>query len=650
MLKGVFVAVLAAALLVTGLGILVYVNIARDRLLPTPTSRPTAPPPPTLTRVPSPVPMPTATPEPLAAVVGRVREYSPGALIIVLTPLEGSVEQVIVPENTVVLRSTGERASLREIVPGAQIRAEGALDALGRMVAERVTIDVMTIPTTPTAAPVRSPTPPQATPIVRRAWYGEYFGNQALEGPPAFTREDQTIDFTWGQGGPSGLPNDHFSVRWRGRWPFAQGVYRFNTYSDDGVRLWVDDKLVIDRWVDQAATLASVELPMTAGDHDVRVEYYEAADQAQIRVWWEEAEHFTGWHGEYFGNPDLTGMPGLERSDPEIVFDWGRGSPAPNIPVDGFSARWTRALELPRGAYRLQVRADDGVRVWIDDRLFIDEWHDSKPKTYLSHVWFTGEAHEVRVEYYEAAGDANIRLWWEKVETFKGWRGEYYDNPELGGPPVFLRDDESIDFNWEHGSPQVGFPVDNFSVRWRKTVNLPEGLYRFWAEADDGVRLYVGSQRLIDHWVDSPAERKEGIIRLPAGDHTIAIEYYERGDLASIRVGWERIEGVTATPSPTVTSSPTATSTPEPTATLSGVPATATATQTLQPSHTPSPTHTSTSTEMPQPPTDTPAPSDIPTVTHTVEPSDTPAPTDTPAPPSETATPAPGITAAPEPG
>ena len=52
------------------------------------------------------------------------------------------------------------------------------------------------------------------------------------------------------------------------------------------------------------------------------------------------------WQGEYFANPDLAGGPVMVRSDPQISFDWGGGSPAPNIPPDYFSVRWTRNVDF----------------------------------------------------------------------------------------------------------------------------------------------------------------------------------------------------------------------------------------------------------------------------------------------------------------
>src|SRR5439155_25910684 len=66
------------------------------------------------------------------------------------------------------------------------------------------------------------------------------------------------------------------------------------------------------------------------------------------------------WQGQYFANPNLSGTPALTRADPAINFYWGAGSPDPAIPVDGFSVRWSRKLNLAAGTYRFATITDDG--------------------------------------------------------------------------------------------------------------------------------------------------------------------------------------------------------------------------------------------------------------------------------------------------
>jgi len=106
----------------------------------------------------------------------------------------------------------------------------------------------------------------------------------------------------------------------------------------------------------------------------------------------------------------LQGTPVIVRNDPDINFNWGSGSPDPLVPADNFSARWTRTLDFQSGMYRFSIRGDDGLRVFVDDNLIINEWRAAEafPPTYTADVNLTGGKHAIRIEYYEAYFDAYI--------------------------------------------------------------------------------------------------------------------------------------------------------------------------------------------------------------------------------------------------
>ena len=94
---------------------------------------------------------------------------------------------------------------------------------------------------------------------------------------------------------------------------------------------------------------------------------------------------FNGWRASYYANKDLAGAPVLVQDVPEVNFNWGLGSPGPNVPVDYFSARYERTLTLPFGNYMLTLRMDDGARVFIDDQIVLDDWRTG-PYRELSSV------------------------------------------------------------------------------------------------------------------------------------------------------------------------------------------------------------------------------------------------------------------------
>jgi len=114
----------------------------------------------------------------------------------------------------------------------------------------------------------------------------EYFNNDSLTGEPALVRTDRQVDFHWGDGSYSdGGPVDYFSVRWTGYFiPPAEDDYKFYTSTDDGVRLYLDDLLVIDDWHKHAETLNTYGTRLQAGTpHKIRLEYFEATGTATAR-------------------------------------------------------------------------------------------------------------------------------------------------------------------------------------------------------------------------------------------------------------------------------------------------------------------------------------------------------------------------------
>ncbi len=515
------------------------------------------------------------------------------------------------------------------------------------------------LPPQPTATPTRTPTPtPSATPTpipAVTAWRGEYFDNRDLIGEPVLVRNDAQIHFNWKTSAPAaGLPADNFSVRWTRVLSFPEGTYRFYARSDDGVRVWLDGNLIIDQWHESAGTTYSATRTLRAGLHGLRVEYFESRGAAQIRFWWERVETYPQWRGEYFANVSLMGNPRLVRNDVALNFDWGGSAPAPGLPANYFSVRWTRTMAFEAGLYRFHAVVDDGVRLYVDGELVLDEWRDGARREITVDQQLTAGTHTLRVEYYDRTGYALIRVWWEKITapTFPDWKGEYWSNRHLSGAPALVRNDPVIDFNWGTRAPAPGLPSDNFSVRWSRQVTFKAGTYRFYAQANDGIRIFIDGRLILNAWYDSPGDEVYTVDLALAGPHWLTVEYYDHLGVAMASFGWERLQPTptpTATPTWTPTQKPrrpvptptwTPTQTPKagkkplPTPTFTPVPS-----PTFTPSATPTPTVTPSPTRTPSP-----TPTWTPTATATFTP--TPSPTRTPKQlPTPTHTPVPTLTA-----
>jgi hypothetical protein len=381
-------------------------------------------------------------------------------------------------------------------------------------------------------------------------WQVSYWNNMTLSGEPVAQDQHARIDFNWADGAPrSPVTADRFSARWTRYVDVAAGTYRFTTTSDDGMRVYVDGRTVIDEWTDHPVRTVIADVGLSAGHHLVVVEYYENTGHAVAKVWWELAPGPSHrWRGEYFANRRLSGAPAMVREDAHVDFDWGPGSPGPAIPSNDFSVRWIRTAQLQPGDYRFTVTSDDGIRLYVDNRLVIDQWWDHPARTFTAYLRLTAGEHLIVVEYYEHTGRAMVHVSWEVVPP-ESWTGEYYDNRWLQGPPRLTRHDVGIDFDWGYGSPAPGIPKDRFSVRWIRTASFREGLYRFTTTTDDGVRLRVNGHLLIDHWRDQPPTSHSGTIYL-VGGVPIVMEYYEQGGVASARLTWARVGDDPPPPAP----------------------------------------------------------------------------------------------------
>jgi len=116
-----------------------------------------------------------------------------------------------------------------------------------------------------------------------------YFATTNLSGTPVLSRVE-SVNFNWGVTSPgTGVPASAFSVRWTGLIEApASGTYRLRTTADDGVRLWIDDVQLINKWTARGLTTdTAAGINLTAGQKvRVRMEYFVASGKAEARLYW----------------------------------------------------------------------------------------------------------------------------------------------------------------------------------------------------------------------------------------------------------------------------------------------------------------------------------------------------------------------------
>jgi hypothetical protein len=339
-------------------------------------------------------------------------------------------------------------------------------------------------------------------------WLATYWNNTILAGEPVLQRRESAIDHNWGFGSPHpAVEPDRFSARWTNTLPFPPGGYRFVVTVDDGARLWVDGRLIINEWQVQSERTFTAEIYL-AGGVPIRLEHFENTGVALIRLTWQRITVFSErWHAEYYNNRTLSGEPALIRDDAAIDFDWGADSPAPGIiNSDAFSVRWQRRIDLPAGQYRFTVTADDGARLWLNGRLLIDEWRPQPATTFERETSLPGGPVTMRMEYFENGGAAVARLDWTRVHPLPATApGDVVDVTMTGfvpgGPPeewyqeaegfqgvlLWTLNNSDVDrrYNWARWFPELE------PGRYEVSVFIPErfattGQAHYWVSHAEG--------------------------------------------------------------------------------------------------------------------------------------------------------------------
>ncbi len=407
-------------------------------------------------------------------------------------------------------------------------------------------------------------------------WQATYWNNIDLSGDPVLRifESDQgsnpSLDRNWGTWRPwPQVETDQFSARWERTLTLQPGRYRFTGTADDGMRVFVNGVKIIDEWQNTVvrAYTGYADVPRE-GPVTIVVEYYEFTNDAVAKLTWDRiygsdgiitgqtfVPRITGWRGEYFNSREPVGLPIYVRDDAEINFDWGIDSPVPEaIRSEGFSVRWSRTVNLPAGTYRFKTETDDGARLYVNNQLILDHWQS---QTFAAHTadWnHQGGSLKIVMEYYDELGLAAARLSWERLGEATPirpagpagiWSAEYFNNTILATGPVGVRQEQAIDFDWDRPTSPVPQYIqrEGYSARFKATLSLPRGKYRFVVTVDDGARLWINEKLVLDKWRKHPEITYSVDLDLPGGRTPVQLEYVNMEGDGRIRLTYERLDG-----------------------------------------------------------------------------------------------------------
>ncbi|MDY6989892.1 MAG: PA14 domain-containing protein [Thermodesulfobacteriota bacterium] len=315
---------------------------------------------------------------------------------------------------------------------------------------------------------------------------GRYYNDMELS-EYAFTRQDDRIDFAWGEGSPhESIENDTFSIEWTGEISVASdGVVPFFIESDDGVRLFVDEELIIDDWNRHAPAWNMGEKYLTAGPHTVKLQYFEYTCGAMVRLCWYHKRTLVpdtppAYDAGFHATPKKLQFmaPGQELRDSLVIQNYGLEPWEPaEVRLKVFNKTLGQELQptllqehvAPEG----YVRLDLVISAPMEEGAYWFEW-----QMYKEGVGLFGQKRAAHLPVFDATGCrplASLTADFDGTTDVTIEPGIQYT---CTGGPVDYTDGTSGEAAVVNGGQTIEY-------RFSELLAIPEGTIQFWAKAPD---------------------------------------------------------------------------------------------------------------------------------------------------------------------
>ncbi len=460
------------------------------------------------------------------------------------------------------------------------------------------------IGTVPTAASIHSPMEPI---IGFNATYYDIsslptisdVGDIVRYGQVILSKIDSIIDFTDNSyyGGSSwGLPKtDRFAAIYKGFiYMKSPGVCSFNVLVDDGIIIYVDGEEVLKSWKLQAPTSYTATVPLGPGVHNITICYFENYGIARLKVIIAVEEQFSkliklSIYGKYFNtqgaNPSQPDPSKVLNDELPLIYEgceeridyidlssyeptYG-GEPWPfqdgTSDLNTFAAHWMiNATVLKAGKYIIKSQNDDGVRVYVDGNLAIDDWSLHAPRWNSAEVYLDVGTHRIDVIYYECYGIArmyfSIMYEGEEEELAPAYVARVYDissysawwdldtlyNKIVEGdfPLIGTYGVSYIDYSDSSSYPADPWfftsdhpSTDYFAVIFYSNISVPKACTLVIdVVSDDGIKILLDGNVVLEDWSLHAPRSSSASVSLSAGEHSLRVVYFERTGIARLKV------------------------------------------------------------------------------------------------------------------
>lgn len=262
-----------------------------------------------------------------------------------------------------------------------------------------------------------------------------YYTNKDLTGSPKRTQIDKTVNFDWGNGGPSGIGTDNFSVKWEGKITIGDKDSKLKAYADDGIRVYIDGQKVIDGWAVYDRLLETDNYLAAGSTHDIKVEYFEAGGGAHVYLYYVERANenlpntrtvfipdgtwIDVWSGTRYAGPQtITVSHGIETS-PIFVREGGVLALAENM-VNTSEKDWSKmALDIYAGTENTETTL-------YEDDVKTQAYKDGKyRKTLITNEYANGK-------FTVTVNPAEGEFKGDRAFTEREWTVRIHYRPEWG--------------------------------------------------------------------------------------------------------------------------------------------------------------------------------------------------------------------------
>jgi len=340
----------------------------------------------------------------------------------------------------------------------------------------------------------------------------EFFNNMNLEGNSVLTRTDKQINFNWTGKPAEEVNEDMFSVRWTGEVVAPKsGKYTFDVISDDGVRFFVDGKLLINDWSNHAAQTYAAELELTAGKtYNIKVEFYDNGGDAVCSLGWKVP-----------GQSYLKEAVELaKKSDVAIVF----AGTNDRLEGEGFDRP---DLNLPEGQDELiseVVKANKNTIVVLNNGgpLLVNKWINEVPAVLES--WFYGEEGanavvDVLTGKYNPSGKSPMTwpMKWEDCSAYGTYKSQdsvtYYKDGIYVGYRHFEKKNIKPMFPFGFGLSYTTFAYNNLKIDNNGTIKVKFDVKNTGkVKGDEVVQLYIKD---VVSSIDRPVKELKRFSKVP---------------------------------------------------------------------------------------------------------------------------------------